>query len=82
MGSERTSIEHQGQMGPKFIFLERLTAALLLAVVLGLAWMIVAAYQPDWLRLASVETEVEVILTLLVAALGLVSLVALLHTRS
>ena len=37
--------------------LEQLTAAVLLAVVIALGWMIVVAYQPAWFRLPSVEME-------------------------
>jgi hypothetical protein len=47
----------------------------------ALGWMLLAAYQPELVRLASVEAEVIAVLTLLTAALGLVSVVALLHTR-
>jgi hypothetical protein len=57
-------------------------ASAVLKVVLGaVGWMIAVAYFPEWGRLASVELEVMVILGLLVAALGIVSVVALLHTR-
>ena len=62
--------------------LQRLTALVLLVVLLSLAWMISVAYQPQYLRLFSVEAEVIIILALLVTALLLVSGVALLHTRS
>jgi hypothetical protein len=64
------------------LFLERLTAALLLAVVLALGWMVLVTYYPEGPRLASVEVEVVVMLALLAAALILVSVVALLHTRT
>ena len=62
--------------------LERLTAAVLLAVVIALGWMIVVAYQPAWFRLPSVEMEIVIVLVLLGTALLLVSIVALLHTRA
>ena len=61
--------------------LERITTAVLLLVMAALAAMIAAAYSPGAGRLLSVEWEVILMLCLLVAALGLVSLVALLHTR-
>ena len=61
--------------------LERVTAVVLIAVVLVLGWMMVIAYQPEWVRLPSVEAEVIFTLVLLAAALILVSVVALLHTR-
>ena len=61
--------------------LERLTAGVLLVFIISLAWMITVAYIPGFCRLMTVEVEVILMLVLLVAALGLVSLVALLHTR-
>ena len=66
---------------PHWRALEHLTAVVLLAVVIALGWVVVVAYQPGWLRLPSVEWEIYIILVLLAAALLLVSLVALLHTR-
>ena len=67
---------------PASRFLEQLTAAVLLAVVIALGWMIVVAYQPAWFRLPSVEMEIVIVLVMLGTALLLVSVVALLHTRS
>jgi hypothetical protein len=43
--------------------------------------MVIVSYWPEVGRLASVQLEVIVMLGLLVAALVLVSVVALLHTR-
>src|SRR5262249_5675594 len=63
--------------GPLFPWLERLTAVVLLLVVLALGWVIVVAYQPGWARLATVEAEVVLLLALLTVALVLVSVVAL-----
>lgn len=63
-------------------WLERITTAVLIAVVAALVWIVIVANQPNWLRLPSPATEVIVVLALLVAALLLVSVVALLHTRS
>jgi membrane protein DedA with SNARE-associated domain len=65
-----------------FLWLERLTAATLVGVVLALGWILGAAYVPEWAALASVEAGVVAILVLLTAALALVSVVALLHTRA
>ena len=64
-----------------YLLLERLTAGVLLAYMLTLTWMITVAYVPGFCRLLSIEAEVILMLVLLGAALGLVSLVALLHTR-
>jgi hypothetical protein len=63
-------------------FLEHLTALTLLLVLFALGWIIAMAYLPAWFRLPSAEMEIEIILGLLIAALLLVSLVALLHTRA
>jgi hypothetical protein len=66
---------------PPWRALEHLTAVVLLAVIIALGWVVGVAYQPGWMRLSSVEWEIYIILVLLAAALLLVSLVALLHTR-
>ena len=63
-------------------WLERITTGVLVAVVAALVWIVVVASQPGWLRLPSPVAEVVVVLALLVGALLLVSVVALLHTRS
>ena len=63
------------------LVLERITAAALIAVLMALAWMVLAAYQPEALRLGSVPVEVGLMLLLLVAALFLISLLALRHAR-
>ncbi len=62
--------------------LEGITAFVLGAVLLSLAWMVLAAFQPRYFRLFSIETEIIIILALLLTALVLVSIVALQHTRS
>jgi hypothetical protein len=64
-----------------FIWLERITAAVLLGVVLALGWILLAAYDADWAAVVSLESGVGIVLALLTAALLLVSVVALLHTR-
>lgn len=61
--------------------LELITAAVLVLVLAALAWMVAAAYWPGQFRLASIEVEVVTVSALLTAALLLVSVVALLHTR-
>jgi hypothetical protein len=61
--------------------LERATAGLLVLVLAALGWMIIASYAPEWGRLGSLELEVILVVTLLLATLLLVSIVALLHTR-
>lgn len=61
--------------------LDRLTGAILIAVAMAMAWMVVVSYWPAVARLASMQLEVILMLGLLGAALLLVSLVALLHTR-
>jgi hypothetical protein len=79
--------ERSGGLGPvsagrRYAWLEGLTAGVLVAVVVSLGWMILSAYQPDWVSWGSTEVQVVVICALLLAALLLVSVVALLHTRS
>jgi hypothetical protein len=66
---------------PPLRLLELVAAGVLLAVVAALGWMIVVAYLPATMRLPSLEMEIVIILVLLSAALLLVSLIALLHTR-
>lgn len=66
---------------PTYRILEFIASGVLRMVLAAICWMIAVAYYPEWGRLASEELEVIAIVTLLVAALGLVSLVALLHTR-
>lgn len=62
--------------------LEAVTTLVLLAVIAALGWMVLAAAAPEWGRLGSEEAEVIVLVALLSAALGLVSAVALLKTRT
>ena len=62
-------------------WLERGTAITLGAVMVSLAWMVSAAYQPDYFRWFSLEAEIVVVLALLLIALLLVSVIALRHTR-
>jgi len=67
--------------GKSFRLLEQIASGLLLLVLAVLGWMIVATYNPEWGRLASLEIEVILVVSLLLAALLLVSVVALIHTR-
>jgi hypothetical protein len=62
--------------------LEPVTMLVLIAVAGALGWIIAASYAPEAVRWATQEIEVIVILVLLSAALILVSVVALGHTRS
>jgi hypothetical protein len=64
-----------------FFALEVVTAAVLVLSVAALGWLLVVAWQPTWFRLASVQAEVVTVVALFTAALFLVSLVALVHTR-
>lgn len=61
--------------------LDRLTGIVLLVVMLAIGWMISVSLKADFARLASTETEVIAVTGLLTAALALVTVVALLHTR-
>jgi hypothetical protein len=67
---------------PTYPLLERLTTLMLLLVVILLGWILAAAYLPEVVRVAPPEVEVILVLGVLLAALLLVSVVALLHTRS
>jgi hypothetical protein len=67
---------------PRYPWVERLTAGVLLLVLLALGWMTLAAMRPDWGDLVPLRAQVQVAVGLLTAAVLLVSLAALLHTRS
>jgi hypothetical protein len=62
------------------LVLEWFTAAVLLLVLVALAWMAAADVLPASCHLASLEVEILGVLGLLVAALLLVSVLALLPT--
>jgi amino acid transporter len=62
--------------------LGQITAIVLGAVVLSLAWIIAAAYGGNRFRFFSGEAEVSIMIVMLAAALILVSVLALRHTRS
>lgn len=66
---------------PRYPVLEGITAVILVLVLLSLGWMALGAWQPGWTAWVSEEVQVCAAVALLTAALGMVSLVALLHTR-
>lgn len=72
---------HLSTPGPLYQLLEIVASVVLISVLAALAWMIVAAYRPELGRIADPTLEVAAVVVLLLAALGLVSLVALVHTR-
>jgi hypothetical protein len=57
-------------------WLEHVTGLVLVLVPAALGWIVLAAYRPDWEWAAS-EVQIVLVLALLTAALGLVSVVAL-----
>jgi hypothetical protein len=65
----------------RYPLLEGVTAVLLVLVMLSLGWMVLAAWQPGWWAWVPEGAQVWGAVALLTAALGMVSLVALLHTR-
>jgi hypothetical protein len=81
MSADKTEAREDKLSAPSFPLLEKATAGALALVVLAAGWIVLAAYQPETARLASPEIEVGIVLAILLAALTLVSLVALLHTR-
>jgi hypothetical protein len=66
--------------GPGLRLLEGVTAAVLLLVIASLGGMVWAAYRPQW-EPAATEVQVIGVLALLLAALVLVSALALWQTR-
>jgi hypothetical protein len=68
--------------GPRYPLLERTTAVVCLLVLLALAWVALAAWRPECGQWLALPVQVGIVLALLTAALALVSLVALLHTRA
>lgn len=61
--------------------LEHVTAGILLMVVGALLWMILAAYRPTTGSIPVPDWQIIGVTILLLAALALISIVALLHTR-
>ncbi len=70
------------QIEPRYPFLERLTAFVLVLVLLSLGAMALAAWQPTWIAWVPLALQVWGATVLLAVALVLVSAVALLQTRS
>ena len=69
--------------GPSALrWLEHLTALVLILVIGALGWIVMMACQPAWYEAIALDAQIVVVLGLLAAALGLVSVVALVHTRS
>jgi hypothetical protein len=68
--------------GPRYPRLEFVTAVTLVLVLLALGGMGLAARWPELAQAAALEVQVWVAVALLTVALALVSVVALLHTRS
>jgi len=62
--------------------LRPIATVVLFAAILSVVWIVFAAQKPDWVDLASTDVEVSAIVGLLLAALILVSAVALRQTRS
>jgi hypothetical protein len=62
--------------------LQAITALLLWGVLFAVTWMVLAASGIRLLRLPSLELEIIIVLALFVAALLMVSIVALQHTQS
>lgn len=62
-------------------FLERLAGTVLILVLVAIGWMVLVTLIPGLPRVENVETEVIVMVVLLLASLLLVSVVALVHTR-
>jgi hypothetical protein len=73
--------EQEKQFGRHFLLLERVTAGVLLLVIASLGWVLLAAEFPEWAEGPAGVVQVACILSLLTAALLLVSVVALMHTR-
>jgi hypothetical protein len=67
--------------GAVLAFLEKLTATVLVVVLLSLGWISLAAWRPELAEWPSQSVQVGLITALFTAALLLVSAVALLHTR-
>jgi hypothetical protein len=79
MNPENNHSNQSTPRGPRL--LEQITAAVLLAVLAALGWIVVAAYGRGAEQGLVPQWELIGITALLLSALGLVSVVALLHTR-
>lgn len=63
-------------------WLEHATALSLGLVLAALGLIVLAAYRPQYAAWLATEAQIAILLVLLTVALGLVSMVALLHTWS
>lgn len=63
-------------------WLKHATALILILVIGALGWIVGGACQPGWGQAIALEAQIVIVLGLLIAALGLVSVVALVQTRS
>lgn len=61
--------------------LDILASAWLVVSLLTVAWIAATAYQPEWLRLASLEAEIVICIVVFGVTLGLISAVAIAHTQ-
>ena len=81
MNLDKPMIDGAERAAPRYPLLERITAVVLMLVVAALVWMVLAACFPAWDWRLSMDLQVWLVLAVLTAALILVSVVALLHTR-
>jgi hypothetical protein len=81
VSEDRSATSQHASASTRFVWLEWITACVLLAVILTLAWIVLVAYLPQWFSWGSTEVQVVVVSVLFLAALLLVSTIALLHTR-
>ena len=65
----------------RFPLLERITAIVLLLVLLALGWMLLGAWRPEVTAWVDLNLQLGFVLAVLTASLALVSLLALLNTR-
>ena len=79
MNSENDHVHQPIPRGTRL--LEQITAAVLLLVIVTLGWIVIASYGLATDRQLVPEWELIGVATLLLSALGLVSVVALLQTR-
>jgi hypothetical protein len=65
---------------PIVALVSSVTAVALIACMFALAWMVLAAFQPEVAHFASIEVEIVIVTVLFASALMLVSVLALLET--
>jgi len=82
MNANQTLLDERPQDSALILVLEWITATVLLLVLAVLAWMPVADFVPTSWRPLTLEVEIVGVVGLLIAALLLVSCLALLHTRT